>query len=67
MSPDIGSSSSKEIVEKVRRELHAAIAMNALLPSFLSQPSLTQESIETIARDAYRIADAMVAKGGPLE
>lgn len=62
--------------ETERREMHAAIAMNALIAAFPQLAArdhtpenglIRGEEIEHVARRAYEIADAMIAKGGPLE
>jgi hypothetical protein len=54
----------------LRREFHAALAMHALmLNQDAMQPldELAPVTDELIAKRAYEMADAMIAKGGPIE
>lgn len=51
-----------EKLQKFRRELHAALAMHAIVLA-----SSDNGSGDDIAGRAYEIADAMIEKGGPLE
>lgn len=56
---------------KLRREIHAALAMQALLEGFSSLAFLSEEGrIEEIrkrAKTAVQAADAVIAELGPLE
>lgn len=53
-----------DLMNKIRRELHAAIAMHAII---VRQPPGAFIPSEQVAAKAFEIADAMVEKGGPIE
>lgn len=63
---------------KLRREIHAAIAMHALLEMSpvgqLAMPDRDEvdaaanaDRIATVVKRAYQVADAMIEVGGPLD
>lgn len=58
-----------EKLQALRREIHAGLAMHALLtnPHTMVSASEPGDVEREIAEQAYAQADAMIAKGGPLE
>jgi hypothetical protein len=56
-----------ELSNKIRRDFFAASAMNALIQSSIAVSQIAPITDELIASRSYAIADAMIAKGGPIE
>jgi hypothetical protein len=53
-----------EMMRKIRRELHAAIAMHALILVDGQDGGIAPAALSD---SAFAIADAMIEKGGPLK